>query len=602
MPDELDYLLKLIESREKGAKVIRAVMGDGAGNVAVSGMTQHVWIRPYNRNNPVVAFATDASGYPEGTIVRAKVIHVGGKAYYVVGEPDHEAYGHGATPSGLGTVPAHGGQHQWGTGGIDPVFIHPNQFTPLLMYPTTPVSMSVYISAGYWRHGGLLKYWPGGDTVDLTPYLPDTDYGHYLLVYFDASSMQMLFTPSTPFAASIAIPSAYSHPVIAPPNSVVAGYVLMLYDTTEIDASMVFPFRSLLNVEHSTDTAQTWLLATREDSLWQSVGGYLWTQLGSGVTYLEEGIHHVVVVDADHWLVFREQADAVAGDPIVYGTDDRGLTWDIKQSGMTFVQGTDLWCSYAVTQNPANREQIAVAIMPTAGSKTPEVYITEDGGQTWVQVSGTGLPTFTVGPLEFPMSLAVQNWSSPHLSLAFGEGGLYRKFETASWAQEASITTSVWTIHADRRSETHWVAVCGTDVKFTSNSWTSKVDSWLAYDDYPSPYTHTVYQHPTDLYRFAVGGVGGVHTTLNGEDFMRDTAMEIGMTGSVLTSLPGLPAVVFVTRDSDGGLLVSGDGCTYLMQSLALSGVVSLAGMFGDTAQPVGGTAEFSQLELWLRS
>jgi hypothetical protein len=467
------------------------------------------------------------------------------------------------------------------------------------------MTMKVYISPGYWRHGGLLKYWPGGESADLSAYLPATDFAHYLLLYFDASTMQLQYRESEPFAASIAIPSAYSYPIPAPPNSVVVGYVLLKHDSTYIDTGMTFPFRSILNVEHGTETAQSWLLAACEDSLWQSVGGYLWTQLGDTDPYLTQGIHHVVVVDEDRWLVFRQQATAVAGDPIVYKTSNRGVSWAKAQNGMTFVQGSDLWCSYTVTQNPRNKEQIAVVIMPISGTRTPEVYITTDGGALWTQVSGTGLPSFAVSAMLWPMSVAVQDWtmSTLHISVAFGQGGLYRKYSTGSWTIQAILSTeAIWAIHADFRSSVNWVAAGEFSVHFTQDSWTTKNTYWLAYDDYPSPYIHTIYQHPTDLLRFVIGGSTGVHTTLNAATFMRDTSMEIGLTGRVLTSLTGLPTLVFVARENDGALFSSPDGCMYLMQGLSLYDVVSLAGIHGDPSALSGGAAtELSWHEIWLK-
>lgn len=592
-------LYDLLAGRQKAAREIRAVVGNGTGTVEVAGLPQHIWIRPYNRDNPVAAFSPSGT-YPNGAIVRVEVTFVGGRTFYRVLGSDHEAYGHGFTPAQVPIISAHAVQHQIASGGTDVVYVHTDQFLPLLMYPTSPPSMEVYINPGYWRYGGLLHQWPGGNSGDLSSYLPATDYAHYLLVYFDATTAELQFAASEPFAASLAIPSEYLYPVPAPPLSVVVGYVLLRHDTTQIETTECFPFRSILNIEFAEATAQTWLLAARTDSLWQSAGGYSWTQIGSGDSYLTSGIRHTAVVSPTNWLVFRGQASASPADPIVYGTDDAGASWSIMQNGFNHTQGTALWAATAIARDRDDRDKTAVIIHPTNESGQPLVFITIDGGATWTPVDMTGMPAFDEDTYYWPMSIAVQDWYLPHICVALGTGGLYRKYSTGSWAQEDIGTgAEAYAVHADHRDATSWWATTQLQAVVTRNSWTS-YNAYLLYGgDVPSKDCHTIYQHRTNLLQFAIGGTFGPQVTFNGYTFQQVDSMKFGKVGGVLQSIRGQPNTVYFTRGSDGQLYASADACAYNAFALSQADIVALGGYYGDVTVSQTLT-DVSWLEHWL--
>lgn len=71
--------------------------------------------------------------------------------------------------------------------GSDPLYIEGMQVIPLMTRPQNPADMTVYVSPGFYRHLGTEKVWEGGNTNDLSSYIPSTHsnsafVNHYFII------------------------------------------------------------------------------------------------------------------------------------------------------------------------------------------------------------------------------------------------------------------------------------------------------------------------------------------------------------------------------------------------------------------------------------
>ncbi len=574
-----EALLALMSSRTRQVETVRATVGDGCGNVAVSGQDMYIWIRPYNRDYPVKAYAPSGAMMGYDTVVIAEVHFVGGATYYILKGTDPEIYTRSSSLTGLPVVGAHALQHMYDAGGSDIVYVHPWQMTPLRLTVTSPESMSAYVSPGEWWLGGTLHRWVGGPTDSLSPYLPSTDYVCYVVVYVSAAFDTLGYTASPEFPDNIYLPSVYDLNIPTPPGAIAAGIVELRSSTTAITTDLVYPIRTIITPDSATEvTLQSVFLAAEVDALYKSTASlYTWTQIGSGVQYLTEGIVDVLMCGPNDWLVFRQQATADSADPLVYRTSNAGLSWAISQTGLTFTQGSDIWKAYATWRDPSDPYNVAVAIGKVGASTTPQVFYSSDGGANWTQVSNTGLPTFTCSSSAYPRCLGVQSFSPIKVCLALGAQGLYFKNGASNWIVRNLNSEDVLAVREDKVSSTYWTAVTEAKLRRTSNDWTSNTGYDLENVDAPAPATVNIYQGEVDRYIFVVAGQQGLHTTWT-RSSLHLGAPPIGESGRVLRALPGLSSMLLLT-DVDDNLYLSTDGGLSSLMSLGRTSIISADGI-----------------------
>lgn len=172
-----------------------------------------------------------------------------------------------------------------------------------------------------------------------------------------------------------------------------------------------------------------------------------------------------------------------------------------------------------------------------------------------------------------------------------------------SWAQQdLGSDAEVYAVCADASGSDSWVASTQIYVMFTDNGWSTYDGSLLDNSDILSETCPYIYQHPSNLPQFAVGGRMGPHVTFDGSTFQQVEAMQVGQVGKVLTGVRGQPGTLFFTRESDGQLFVSPDACAYSAVALALDEVIAFSGLYGETGGGGFFFTESSWLEHWLWS
>jgi hypothetical protein len=206
-----DALIQLIATRGKTVQTVRALLGDGTGTVAVASddTEVYVWARPYGRDMPVRAYGPAYRNSANDLPVKLEIKALGARVIYKIAGIDDLMYiGTAIPPSWATGVPAHATQHQLSTAGHDVVYFDAAQLLPLLIYATDPASLYIYVAPGTWWGGATLKYWAGGNTVDLSTYAPVAGTALYVLIYFDGEGALGYVTSAT-FAD---VPTLYPNP------------------------------------------------------------------------------------------------------------------------------------------------------------------------------------------------------------------------------------------------------------------------------------------------------------------------------------------------------------------------------------------------------
>lgn len=591
-----DTVYSMVLSRLKQPREVRAVVGDGTGQVIVTGMDDHIWVRPIDRNAPVRAYGPGCSLMPNDLIIRVEVSFIGARVRYRVVGVDEAAYSGSSTglPPGTSTVPPHGEQHQWGSGGYDTVWVNYRQYTSLLMHATNPNSMKVYVQPGHWWNCGLLRRWPGGESDDLSAYVPAAGLARYLLVYFDASTIQFGYEMGPSFADNEPfIPDARNYIVPAPSNALPLGLVLLRNSQSVVSTGSVWPQRSMhVPASFGVAVQNTLLIALKSTGLFRSLNGYIWTQAATD-PYTTSGCKFVVVINEQTWIVFRQQSTIF--EPLSYRTLDAGGTWATCDGFGVDLNARRIWCVWQDKLDP--RHIVVVLGYPTA-AHIPRIFVTYDAGDLWVEISNTGLPSVTATDTAQPFSIGVKSSTIPSLSLAIGDYGLYFKYSTNNWTLEDVDGWIPYAVISDARDSDSWF--CATDgyVASSRDNWIN-VDLYTYDEDVGSGACHNIFQHLADPYHVSVGGMKGIHTATNAETFYQYSSMEFGQVGVIFYHIARQPSVVYFS-DIDGKLYVSHDACVNDIRSLDIDGVISLG------ACPAEPEAEYevgdlSLLELWLK-
>lgn len=221
-PSRLTAERAAIEYTKRHArKYVIALLGDGAGNVDVSGRANWVWVRLEADNAQLTqAKVKSAIDRTENLAVMVeRVLTNGATNYQVIGlapVPDYPNSGWD------GAVADHAEQHEirdFGAGGKDKLNIYTRAHVELRARAQTTPDMTLYVEHGKYAMNGAEVFFTGGDSPGFTA--PAAGYKRFDLLYFDdAGDLQIeqgtavvssLFTsPAYPSAPSGAyFPVAY---------------------------------------------------------------------------------------------------------------------------------------------------------------------------------------------------------------------------------------------------------------------------------------------------------------------------------------------------------------------------------------------------------
>jgi hypothetical protein len=146
-----------------------------------------VWVRYMNGNVPTHEAAVRNGGVPAQVGLPIKIVTRNNVLVAIVDKYSGLAY---QFTGGGGWFPIepHAPTHY--RLGTDPLYIDSLAFLPLLVRPSDPLAMTVYVEPGFYRYGGEWKVWQGGDTGSLAAYVPAVDDGtiHFLIIALDRSS------------------------------------------------------------------------------------------------------------------------------------------------------------------------------------------------------------------------------------------------------------------------------------------------------------------------------------------------------------------------------------------------------------------------------
>lgn len=212
-----------------------ALMGDGLGNVAVSGRDGYVYVRvgsellvghaynnrvPNRENLPVIV------GYSSAQPELFQVLSI------------REVYAGADTGDKMiPAVVAHHNSHELGNadGGDDVVYVQKQQIIPLLAYETDPASMYISIAADWYPWQSGFKFFAGATSADLSGYVPGTSgQARYVLVTVDGATNVLQYTSGDTWA--IYLPPADLSTLVpdAPAGSVPVVAIYLPNGTTAI--------------------------------------------------------------------------------------------------------------------------------------------------------------------------------------------------------------------------------------------------------------------------------------------------------------------------------------------------------------------------------
>ena len=262
---------ELIRSLQPRTTLRRGLVGDGSGNVEVSGRPGFVWIR-YEENQNRLAMVLCPLGYlEEGTWVLVGKIHPEDDQEQVIGI----TWG----PYALGLseyiftfyrVAKHGETHH-GTYGSDPAYIDYSNLVMGRVAPTDPASLTVNIASFVYGYDSETKDFDGS-SLDLTTEVP-AGAGHcYVLVYFDPD------TESIGYEVSDTVPLAVSPslPGLTDVNAIPLGVVRLYNGQTEITIEETWQRKLLLGAVGNDALTALKLALVYEGSVVTHDGEIVW--------------------------------------------------------------------------------------------------------------------------------------------------------------------------------------------------------------------------------------------------------------------------------------------------------------------------------------
>ena len=208
-------------TKRHARKYTIALLGDGAGNVDVTGRDNWVWVRLEADNTQLTQakVKSPVDRVENLAVMVERVITNGATNYQVIGlapVPDYPNSGYD------GAVADHSENHEirdFGAGGKDKLNVYTRAHVELRARAQTTPDMTVYVEHGKYAMNGVEVFWTGGDSPAFTA--PSAGYKRFDLLYFDdagalqikqgtAVAASLFTTPSYPSAPTGAyFPLAY---------------------------------------------------------------------------------------------------------------------------------------------------------------------------------------------------------------------------------------------------------------------------------------------------------------------------------------------------------------------------------------------------------
>ena len=140
---------------------LRAIVGDGAGNVVVAGRSHFYWIRISGRQEHIAQAYCDAFIPAHGMHVVVEELQRSGQSWYnITGRADSQGWftEDGNVVDAGSNAPPHHWAHE--EHGQDMVNVSPYMIRPLRAVPTSPASMALYVEWGEVCFGRTTFQWP----------------------------------------------------------------------------------------------------------------------------------------------------------------------------------------------------------------------------------------------------------------------------------------------------------------------------------------------------------------------------------------------------------------------------------------------------------
>jgi photosystem II stability/assembly factor-like uncharacterized protein len=257
------------------------------------------------------------------------------------------------------------------------------------------------------------------------------------------------------------------------------------------------------------------------DGIYKSTdGGATWTKMGLAQT---KYISRIVVDPRDHnHVVVAAQGDVFndSSDRGIYVTDDGGKTWTKTLYVGPETGGSDL------AMDPSNPNVLYAGMWKfqrrpwtfTSGGAEDGLYKSTDGGKTWKQLTGHGLPTDTTGRIG--LAIAPSNGNRVYALIESKQGILWRSDDGGDTWTMVSNNTLVdqrpfyfTHIAVDPKNPDVVYGVSMMLSKSTDGGKTFKAIADSVHVDY-----HAIWIAPNDGTRIITGEDGGYGLTLDGGD------------------------------------------------------------------------------------
>jgi hypothetical protein len=226
--DRPEFLTGLLGAYKNGVRRVRSLSRSGYVYVRLSGNDSEV-IEALNMGVSLT--------FNLKVIVKQSETSPG---IYVVTGPDPGQYTNFPTSGGNAGIVPHGSTHSFGNGN-DPVFIYKKQLVqPLQAHPTNPRSNALRVEGDFYTWKNEIKYFPGGNTTDLTVANPTTsNAARWITVYLDGDNNSLAYVTGTSFA------------LVTPPFSFVPTGIV--YYIPEVSPSIGIPLAAVYLVSGSSN-------------------------------------------------------------------------------------------------------------------------------------------------------------------------------------------------------------------------------------------------------------------------------------------------------------------------------------------------------------
>lgn len=230
-------------------ETIQALLGDGAGNIDVSGEPGWVWVR-LNGDPDGVTEAKNRSTAPlvYGTVVDLQRVWPGGLGYYelvglgagIIYENPTVGPGTGSGVGGAAIIAAHAPQHSigdHGVSGFDPLTVNVRALAPLRARAQTTPNMTVQVDAGYYFINSF-KLFPSTTSGAFTAPVPPSS-AKYDLLYLGSDDALHIVAGTPVIGGTPAFPAV-------PANSIPICFVYLANTSTVIGESQIVDARVIL--------------------------------------------------------------------------------------------------------------------------------------------------------------------------------------------------------------------------------------------------------------------------------------------------------------------------------------------------------------------